>query len=94
MHYTQFIDIIDTNMLTEYVEKKLKEARYKLLKDRSFFGEIPGLRGVWTNAKNLEDCRKELREVLKDWLLLKVRDREKVPGFELKVDRRELVKNT
>jgi len=25
--------------------------------------------------------------------LLKVRDREKVPGFELKVDRRELVKN-
>lgn len=59
-------------MLSEYVIKKLKEARYKLLKDGSYFGEIPSLRGVWANAKNLEDCRAELREVLGDWLLLGV----------------------
>lgn len=81
-------------MLTEYVEKKLKGARYKLLKNRSFFGEIPGLRGVWANAKNLEDCRKELREVLEDWLLLKVRNHEKVPGFTVRIDRRELVQGS
>lgn len=80
-------------MFTEYIEKKLKEARYKLLKDGSFFGEIPGLNGVWANARNLEDCRKELREVLEDWLLLKIRNRERVPGFQIKIDRRELVKN-
>lgn len=80
-------------MIVEYIEKKLKEARYKFLKDRSFFGEIPGLRGVWANSKNLEDCREELREVLEDWLLLKVRNREKVPGFAVKVGRRELAKN-
>ncbi len=80
-------------MISEYIIKKLKQARYKLLKDESYFGEIPGLKGVWANAKNLESCRTELREVLEDWLLLKVRDREKVPGFEIKVDRRELVKH-
>jgi predicted RNase H-like HicB family nuclease len=80
-------------MLTEYIAKKLKAARYKLLKDGSYFGEIPGLRGVWANAKNLEDCRRELREVLEAWLLLKVRSRERVPGFEIKVDRRGLVRN-
>jgi len=80
-------------MLSEYIAKKLKAARYKLLKDKSYFGEIPGLRGVWANAKNLEDCRKELQEVLEDWLLLKVRARERVPGFDIKVDRRELVRN-
>lgn len=79
-------------MLSEYLAKKLKEARYKLLKDGSYFGEIPSLRGVWANAENLEDCRKELQEVLEDWLLLKVRNRERVPGFEIKIDRRELVK--
>lgn len=80
-------------MLSEYIEKKLKTARYKLLKDGSYFGEIPGLKGVWANAKNLEDCRKELQEVLEDWLLLKVRFDEKISGFEIRFDRRELVKH-
>ena len=79
-------------MLSEYIAKTLKRARYKLLKDGSYFGEISGLKGVWANAKSLENCRKELQEVLEDWLLLKVRSREKVPGFEIRVDRRELVK--
>lgn len=80
-------------MLSEYISKKLKEAHYKLLKNGSYFGFIPGLKGVWANAKNLEDCRKELHEVLEDWILLKVRSHEKVPGFQIKIDRRELVKN-
>lgn len=80
-------------MLSEYINKKLKEAKYKLLKDGTYFGEISGLKGVWANAKNLEDCRKELQEVLEDWLLLKVRSGERVPGFEIKVDRRELVRH-
>lgn len=78
-------------MLSEYIAKKLKVARYKLLKDGSYFGEIPGLRGVWANTKNLETCRKELQGVLEDWLLLKVRNRERIPGFAVKVDRRNLV---
>ena len=73
--------------------KKLKSARYKILEDDTYFGEIPGVRGVWANAKNLEDCRRELAEVLEDWLFLKIRNRESVPGFSVKVDRRELVKN-
>ena len=80
-------------MLTDFILKKLKLAKYKLLRDGSYFGEIPGLKGVWANAKNLEDCRKELQEVLEDWLLLKIKDRERVPGFEIKTDRRELVRN-
>lgn len=78
-------------MLSEFIDKKLKTARYKLLEDRTYFGEVPGLRGVWANAKNLEDCRKELKEVLEDWLLLKVKSGEEIPGFEIKIDRRELV---
>ena len=78
-------------MLSEFILKKLREARYKFLKDGSYFGEIASLRGVWANANNLEDCRKELQEVLEDWLLLKVRDRENVPGFRLKIGKRELV---
>lgn len=80
-------------MLTEYLDKRLKTAKYKLLKDRTYFGEIPGLRGVWANTRDLEACRIELREVLEDWLLLKVRSGETVPGLHVKVDRRFLVKH-
>lgn len=78
-------------MLREYIDKKLRLARYKLLKDGTYYAEIPGVRGVWANAKNLEQCRRDLRDVLEEWLLLKVRNRESVRGFNLKVDRRDLV---
>lgn len=79
-------------MLSEYIEKKLRTAKYKLLKDGSYFGAIPELKGVWANAKNLEDCRKELQEVLEDWLLLKIRSGEIVSGFKIRFDRRQLAK--
>lgn len=79
-------------MLSEFILRKLKGARYKLLKDGTYFGEIPGLRGVWANAKELEDCREELREVLEGWLLLKVHNRESVPGLRLRLGQR-LVRN-
>ena len=80
-------------MLSEFVSKQLKRARYKILKDGMYFGEIPGFRGVWASARSLEECRKELQEVLEDWILLKVRDKESIPGFTFKVDRRSLARH-
>lgn len=71
-------------MLTEYIEKKLYAARYKILGDGNYFGEIPGLQGVWASAKTLEDCRKELQEVLEEWIILKLSAGERIPGFSLK----------
>ena len=56
-------------MITEFINKKLKTARYKILDDGIYFGEIPGLKGVWASAKTLENCRAELQEILEDWLL-------------------------
>jgi predicted RNase H-like HicB family nuclease len=79
-------------MFSSYILRKMKTAKYKLLKDKSYFGEIPGLRGVWANKKNLEDCRRELQEVLEDWTLLKIRSREHVPGLNVNFDRRRMVK--
>ena len=79
-------------MLTEFIAKQLKRARYKLLKDGTYFGEIPGLKGVWANAKNLESCREELRSALEDWLLFKLKDGDAIPGLRVGVDQRKLVK--
>ena len=72
-------------MLTEFITKQLKKAQYKLLKDGTYYGEIPGVRGVWASASRLEVCREELREVLEDWLLLKVKNSEAVPGLLMPV---------
>lgn len=68
-------------MLSEYIAKELSRARYKILKDGTYFGEIPGLRGVWASARNLEECRETLREILEEWVILKLRDGDKIPDF-------------
>ena len=66
-------------MLSEYLQAALAKAHYKLLDDGSYHGDIPGFQGVWANAKTLEVCREELREVLEEWILLKVRDNDPLP---------------
>lgn len=40
-------------MLTEYIKAAMHRAKYKLIVDGTFFGEIPGLDGLWTNAETL-----------------------------------------
>lgn len=77
-------------MLSKFIDRKLRIAKYKLLEDGSYFGEIPGLRGVWSNAKTKKASEEELREVLEEWVLLRVRDHERVPGLEINFDRRSI----
>lgn len=78
-------------MLTDYVAKQLERAEYKILEDRTIFGEIPKLKGVWASAKTVEACRNELREVLEEWLLLKIQSRETIVGLKSPSDRSDLV---
>jgi predicted RNase H-like HicB family nuclease len=67
------------SILTALVETAMHEARYKMLEDGTFFGEIPSCPGVWANEKTLELCRDVLREVLEEWLILKLRDGDLLP---------------
>ena len=61
-------------MLTEYVMAAMGKAKYKILKGgEGFFGQIPPCKGAWANAHTLEECREELREVLEDWILVRIR---------------------
>ena len=57
-------------MLTAYITAAMARARYRIIDDGTYFGEIPGLRGVWAAAKTLEACRSELQEVLEGWLVV------------------------
>ncbi len=75
-------------MLVDYIHVALESADYKKLDDGSWFTEIPGFDGVWANGKSVEECRKELVEVLEEWLLLKIRDKDPIPrlkGVELRI---------
>ena len=60
-------------MVSEYVNAALGKAHYEILtEDGSYYGEIPAFEGVYANAKTLEACREELREVLEEWILIRV----------------------
>ncbi len=50
----------------------MKVARYEVLEDGSFYGEVEDLKGVWANADTLEGTREELEEVLEEWLALRL----------------------
>lgn len=76
-------------MLRQYIDAALHSASYEILaEDSTFYGEIPGLDGVFANAATLEACRDELEEVLEEWVLFRVSrnlDLPPIGGVELRV---------
>ena len=67
----------------------MHRATFELIEDdRTYFGRIIGLNGVWANADKLRECRDELKEVLEEWLLLRLTEGLPIPevdGIDLKV---------
>ena len=48
-------------------------ARYEIIEDEEpFYGEIPGIDGVWATGKTLGECREKLASTLEDWGLFSV----------------------
>jgi predicted RNase H-like HicB family nuclease len=76
-------------MLLEYIQAALRGARYEILKDDgTYYGEIPECNGVYANAETLEGCREQLREVLEEWVLIRVHRNLPLPrigGIELTI---------
>jgi len=61
-------------MLASYLEKALEQAVFEIIEDeRTYWGEIPGLQGVWAKHATLIGCQRELREALSDWVALRLR---------------------
>ena len=66
-------------MLIIYIQNAMRLAKYEILEDGQYYGEIPGFQGVWAQAENLEACREELQSALEDWLILGLRMGHKLP---------------
>ena len=55
-------------MLASFIDRAMELAVYEIIEeDKTYWGEIPSLQGVWANHATLEGCRSELREALSDW---------------------------
>lgn len=75
-------------MILDYVNKSLEKSTYKQLEDGTWFAEISGFEGVWANGPTVEACRRELVEVVEEWLILKLGDNDPIPpieGIEIKI---------
>ena len=78
-------------MLTHYIQVAMARAQYEILPDgEGYFGRIPNLQGVWANADTLEACRRELREVLEEWIVVGLKMGTPIPaldGIKLNVEK-------
>ena len=60
-------------MIHEYIATALERAHYELIDDEEpYYGEIPDLQGVWATGKSLEECRRNLAEVVDGWVLIRL----------------------
>jgi predicted RNase H-like HicB family nuclease len=59
-------------MITRYVATALERAQYRLVDDGTFAATVRGLKGVIATGSTLEACRRELAEVLEEWILVRV----------------------
>jgi predicted RNase H-like HicB family nuclease len=72
-----------TGILTGYIRAAMKRATYEIVEDdSSYWGEIPGVEGVWANEKTLEECREELQSVLESWILVSLVNDFPIPSLD------------
>ena len=69
-------------MITQYIEAALNRARYEIIEDEEpYYGEVPELEGVWATGKTLEECRRNLAEVIDGWLVVRLRRGLDIPSI-------------
>jgi len=69
-------------LITQYIEAALSRARYEIIEDEEpYYGEVPELEGVWATGKTLEECRRNLAEVIDGWLVVRLRKGLSIPSI-------------
>lgn len=67
-------------MILEYLNAALEKAKYEIIEDEEpYYGEVPGLKGVWATGKTLEECRKNLVETIEGWIILRIKKGLSIP---------------
>jgi predicted RNase H-like HicB family nuclease len=70
-------------MIRKYLQTAMEHAKYEILPDDgTYYGEIKGCPGVYSNAPTLEKCRNGLEEVLEEWILFRVNKNLEIPPID------------
>ncbi len=70
-------------MLTEYVGAALEKAHYEIIDDQEpYYGEVRELPGVYATGATLEDCRRNLKDVVEGWLMLSIKRDLSIPEID------------
>ncbi len=60
-------------MISEYIQAALERAQYDIIdEEEPYYGEVRELPGVWASGKTLEECRRNLMEVLEGWIVVRL----------------------
>jgi len=59
-------------MFSEYIQAALDRAEYDTLEDGSFVATVSGLQGVIAVRNSFEECRKDLIEVIEEWIVARI----------------------
>ncbi len=75
--------MLTTNdMFTEYIQAALEKAEYEVIDNpEPYYAHVPGLVGVWATGKTIEECRKELVEVIEEWIVAKLQWGQQIPSI-------------
>jgi predicted RNase H-like HicB family nuclease len=66
-------------MFSEYIQAALELAENDTLEDGSYVATVEGLRGVIAIGDSIEECRRDLIEVIEGWIALRMRFGAKIP---------------
>ena len=64
--------MININMFSEYIQAALERAEYDTLEDGSYVATVAGLQGVIAVGDSFEECRKDLIEVIEEWIVARI----------------------
>jgi len=75
--------VLVNSMIIQYIETALAHARYDIIDDEEpFYGEVSELPGVWATGKTLEECRRNLMEVIDGWIIVRLRRGLPIPPID------------
>ncbi len=73
-------------LLTSYIKAAMNRKKIVRFPDGTYYAEIPECPGVWANEGTKKMCTTVLREVLEEWIMLKLMDKDPlnvIDGIEI-----------
>lgn len=69
-------------MIREYIQAAMEKAKYEIIDDpEPYYGSVPGLKGVWATGKTLEECRRNLEDVIDGWIVVRLQRGLTIPAI-------------